>query len=90
MEDDSYLVQFLLLRVPLPVPPPEDGWCGGQVAGVVLIIGGLVSPVVVLLHLDGPHLAMQRQGSHSQTLVLLLAIKIIEIPAATMTINIRQ
>ena len=57
---------------------------------MVLIIGGLVSPVMVVLHLDRPDLAVERQGSHSQTLVLLLTIKIIEIPAATMTINIRQ
>ena len=42
---------------------------------------------LLLLHLDWPHLTVQRQRGHSQTLVLLLAVKIIEIPAGRDIIN---
>ena len=81
-----YLVQFLILRVPLAAPPPEDGRGGVEAAlGVLclLVMPGLGPELLwLLLHFDGPDLAMQRQRGHSQALVLLIAVKIIEIPAA--------
>ena len=79
-----YLIQFLILGVALASPPPQDGWGGVQVARRVLLVVTRLGPEVLrlLLHLDGPDLAVQRERGHTQALVLLIAVKIIEIPAA--------
>ena len=84
MKIDIYLVKFIIIGVPLAASPPEYRRGGGQVTGMVLIVSPLAADLggwLLLLHLDWPHLAVQRQRGHSQTLVLLLAVKIIEIPA---------
>ena len=48
----------------------------------ILDLMSLGPHLLLLLHLDGSDLAMQRQRGHSQALILLIAVKIIEIPAA--------
>lgn len=80
-----YLIQFLILGVALASPPPQDGRGGVQVVRrVLLVVTRLAWPEVLrlLLHLDGPDLAVQRERGHTQALILLIAVKIIEIPAA--------
>ena len=68
---DIYLIKFIILRVPLAASPPQYWRGGGQVAGMVLIVRLLLSPLVsglsglLLLHLDWPHLTVQRQRGHS-------------------------
>ena len=83
LSDIHYLIQFFILRVPLACPPSEDGR-GGVEAALALMMDllSLGPHLLLLLHLDGPDLAMQGQRGHSQALILLIAVKIIEIPAA--------
>ena len=65
-----YLIYFIILGIPLASSPPEYWWCGGQVTGMVLIMRLVLGPLVglaglLLLHLDWPHLTVQRQWGHS-------------------------
>ena len=84
LSDIHYLIQFFIFRVPLACPPSEDGRGGVEAALLALMMDLLtLGPhLLLLLHLDGPDLAMQGQRGHSQALILLIAVKIIEIPAA--------
>ncbi len=71
------MAYLTIVSLSFPCPPPENGRGGGE--------GGVGPLLLLLLHLDGPHLAVQRQRRHAQATVLHVVVNVVQISETNIT-----